>query len=193
MLSIQSYGGRSNYRNSPSSKTGYRYFPLNGSVTTVSLGNGLMTFMCIKLEKPMAISKWGVQVSAAGDAGSTVRIGKYAPEISSVNAHPGNLIQDYGTVSTASTGYKEISANEVVYGTFFMSAVTQGVTSVAPTLYGLGNAVSSNLTSLAPAGAANLTAPNPYQTGITSALPGTATSPATNFTQFQIIVYATCA
>lgn len=193
MLGIQSYGGRSNYRNAPSTKSGYRGFPFNGSVTTVLLGNGLITFMFHKFDRPIAISKWGVQISTAGDAGSLVRIGKYAPETSSVNAHPGQLIQDYGTVSTASTGYKEIATNEVVYGTFFMAAVTQGVTVTAPTFYALGNSVSSNMTGLAPSGAANVGAPNPYQTGVTGALPSAATSPATNFTQFQIIVYFTCA
>lgn len=176
-------------------KSGWRKIPEHGSVVTALLGSGLMTFIAHDFIEPTAISAWGVQVSVAGNAGSVVRIGRYLPQATATsrNALAGGIIASYGTVPTATIGYKEIAVNEVLYGRHFLVAVAQNITTTAPTLYAMGNAVSTNKTGLVPSGAANLAVPNPYQTGITAALPATATDPPTLFTQFQYLVYPVCA
>jgi parallel beta-helix repeat protein len=88
-----------------------------------SQAEGRLIFTAYWVPKTTPISRIAVYVGLAGSAGSVVRIGAYADD----NGIPGALIFDAGTVSSATTGDKEITTSQTLpAGRFWLAAVVQG-------------------------------------------------------------------
>jgi hypothetical protein len=108
-----------------------RWYPQIGAVgTALVLTINAATAIPLIVEQPHTFSAIGVDATAAG-TGGTLRMGIYADNGS---AYPGTLIQDFGTVSAASTGAITISgSNTLNPGLYWLVVVGQGG-SVQPTL-----------------------------------------------------------
>lgn len=85
--------------------------------TAVTAGNLYYTYFVVK--RPITIDQSGINVNTAAAAGSLGRFGIYT----CVAGRPGTLVVDAGTVSTASTGNKTATTNQILYGDYFTAAV----------------------------------------------------------------------
>jgi hypothetical protein len=79
----------------------------------------------ILLPQPVAVSEISLQVSAAGSAGSVVRLGIYLP---GANGLPSALLVDAGTIDGTSSTKQSISISESVSGLVYLCAVAQVAT-----------------------------------------------------------------
>lgn len=145
--------------------------------TSSVLVNGTLRAAPIYLAKSATLTRIGLQVTAIGDVGSTIRLGIYADD---GNLYPGALILDAGTIAGDSATLQEITISQALpKGVYWICAVIQGVTTTQPTV----RAVSGSLFSTVDAVAANVSnSGNIAQsmTGVTGALPATFSSTPTS-------------
>lgn len=121
-----------------------------GATTLTVTANRLYAkvFVCLSSE---TFTKIGIEVTTG--AGTNARLGIY----SSSNGRPGSLLLDAGTVSTATTGEKEVTISQALpAGTYFLGAVfdntpiVRAVASTGPVMSALIGATDpDNTTALA--------------------------------------------
>lgn len=147
-----------------------RYVVVNAWQTagTLVMTQNRMFYVPLWLDRALTLNRIGVGVTTAA-AGSTLRLGAYT----AVNDAPDTLVADYGTVSAATTGDKEITISQALpAGLTWLAIVAQGGT---PTIYMSTPFVGfpqTSLTNLAQYGSNQL-----YYNGdtVSGALPSTAT------------------
>jgi hypothetical protein len=157
------------------------YYPLAISTTATSagLGNDVLR-LAPALLPAITVTKVGAEVTAAGTAGCTIRLGIYADN---GNYMPGQLVLDAGTIPGDAVGVAEItlgSATVLPAGYYWIGGVVQGAPAAPPTLRVLsGNNVPPGFilgagTSAPPAGQS---ISGVGQTAVSGALPATLPSP----------------
>jgi hypothetical protein len=140
--------------------------------TTTGINNGVAQFSLVYFPKPTIVNAIRCDVTTAGTAGTLVRLGVYAP---GANGLPNALIVDAGTAAADTTGVKTITISQTLSGLVYCVAVPQGGNIVmrasngVNVLYEAGNTVTDF---------ARRTGHE--QTGVTGALPGTATITSSN-------------
>ena len=99
----------------PTASSTYYFSNLNNhSGTSLAASTGGATssiarFVPIAIAENMTIDRIGIEVTTAA-ASSTIRLGLYEDNA----GVPGDLIADFGTVSTATTGVKELTVSQAV-------------------------------------------------------------------------------
>jgi hypothetical protein len=150
--------------------------PLSGasygafSSTTTAPALDEVHFLSVYFPVPTSVAALRCEVTVAGAAGAVVRLGLYAQ---GSNGRPGALIVDAGTVSSESTGIKEIAVTETVEGLVWTAVVAQGAVS---TLRSTAGAAIPNETALSAGSLALNVRSGPRQTGVSGALPSTASA-----------------
>lgn len=122
-------------------------------------------FVPFACDAPQAIDRIGLEISTLG-ASSVVRLGVY----SDVGGVPSALLLDAGTIDASTTGWKEINISLTFSGLVWPCAVAQVAGCTAQGFSGILPTVGYNF-----GAAAGLPADHYSQTGITGALPTTAT------------------
>lgn len=154
-------------------RAGFYYGP-EGGTGQVAPANNTMHCVPFYLARRFAVDRIGVEVTAAGEAGSVVRLGIYAD--SAAESLPGALLLDAGTApGDGATGFKTITiAQEIGPGLVWLALVCQSAVTTRPTLRSLAAAHYSGLVG-APAGLFAIPASNNAytQSGVTGALPAT--------------------
>ena len=100
-------------------------------VTTGATTNGVFRSVPVYIPTITTIARIGVEVTAAGQSGSVIRIGIYADN----NGLPGALVRDFGTVpGDAIAAAAEIAATQVLQpGWYHIGTVTQAAATTPPT------------------------------------------------------------
>lgn len=146
------------------------------SISTAVLGIGVFRATPFHVPNDVTLSSIGLEVTAAGDAGSRLRIGIYADD---AFGYPKVLVADCGTIAGDVVAVAEIAvALKLTAGTYWVGAVPQLVTTVQPTVRALtpASGVSSEAIPLTPGTtpSANLIPSFGFSTlGVTAALPAT--------------------
>lgn len=115
-------------------QSGRYYFAPNATLaaTSATLGNGSLRVMPFYLPNAVTLSRIGAEVTAAGDAGSTIRLGIYADD---GTGRPGNRVIDAGTIAADSATVQEIViALALAAGIYWIGGAVQGVTVTQPTV-----------------------------------------------------------
>jgi hypothetical protein len=153
-------------------KTGLWYQTDQGPPADSSLTLTLdrVVYHAFPVGEALTIDRISCGIATAGSAGSVVRLGIYGD----TDGEPGTLLLDAGTVAGDSTGYKDITISQALSaGTLYWIAVVWQVAAVGTVrASGIGSG-SEWIGQLA-----NNTDPRTcafVQTGVTGALPGTAT------------------
>lgn len=153
-----------------------------GSNTTAVVAEGVMRLYPFMIYKDMTIDYIACEiVTTPGGAGSVTRLGIY----DNVDGIPTNLVLDAGTVATTGTGMASIAISQALTaGIYWMTAVSQGASTPAPTYrvitINTGQKRSSTAT-------ANMTRWSFQENGVTGALPST-TSATIGIGQAPIVV-----
>lgn len=109
----------------PQLKSGWYSAPL-GEVDTVALTVGNMLAVPFPVNRPVTVTKIGVEVTGTG-ASSTVRVGIYADE----DDAPGALVVDAGSIDGATAAFQEITIDEALtVGKVWLAACAQGSNTV---------------------------------------------------------------
>jgi len=99
---------------------------------TITPPNGSITYVPFTAEIARTFQAIGIQVTAAGQAGSVCRLGVYGEN---PNGGVGNLLYDLGTVATASTGIKTITGlSLLLQGRVWLCLNLQASGTTQPTL-----------------------------------------------------------
>lgn len=110
----------------------YQATPSLGTSTSSSHGVGVLRVGSCWIGRQVKLAKIGAEVTAAGDAGSTVRIGIYADN---GNGYPGALVADCGTIPGDAVAVAEITVNLTLNpGLYWVGMCVQGVTTTQPTV-----------------------------------------------------------
>jgi hypothetical protein len=100
--------------------TNTRYGPrLSGQIGTRTMVQDRMYLIPIIVPEKLTVTRIGINVSTAQPS-STIRLGIY--EYGS-DGHPEALVVDAGTVDSSSTGEKEITISQSLYGNYLLAAV----------------------------------------------------------------------
>lgn len=153
--------------------SGNYFFPYSQSSTATSatLGTNTLRAVPVAFAKAFSLVRLGAEVTAAGDAGSKVRLGIYADNGS---GYPGALTVDAGQIAGDSATVQEliIATGTLPAGLYWFAAAIQSVTTTQPTVR-IANlyhgAIPLPLGASIPA--ANATATGLATSGITGALP----------------------
>lgn len=163
--------------------TAGRFLPLNPSAATTSvLTQGVAIYMPFQVPAALNIDQLIAEITTAGAATCVLRLGLYLDD--GTGNHPGALLIDAGTVAADSTGVKTAAAVVTLpAGRLWATAVAQ-VTGT-PTAR---TASSSNIVVPLP-GSVAVNTLFPFATGVTGALPATATA-ASSSAQFAVQMLA---
>ncbi|UUG69986.1 glycoside hydrolase [Arthrobacter phage Zucker] len=149
----------------------YNYtLPCTGTTTNNSLGNGTLRATPWYVPRAVTVSRIGAEITAAGDAGSTLRLGIYAGDGS---GYPGALVAGTeATIPADAVAVAEATINATINpGVYWVVAVVQGVTTTQPTVRVPANVmVSIGRPSIPSANNSDICY---AQTGVTGALPAT--------------------
>lgn len=107
-----------------------RIYATPGTVGTVNMGNNTLRATPIWLPEPIVIDQLSVEVTVAGQAESTIRLGVY-------KLQPNGLVRlvDAGSVSGATTGFKSLSVDLAIpAGIVAFAAAVQNAPTTRPTL-----------------------------------------------------------
>lgn len=97
------------------------YTATNAPAAAASTINNLYA-MPFRVDKPTTYTRIGINVAVAG--GNNARLGIYA---AGTDTSPGSLILDAGTVSTSTTGSKEITINQTLMpGLYYLAIIADG-------------------------------------------------------------------
>jgi hypothetical protein len=166
-----------------------RYFTAQGPYSgdgTTQPANGDMRMYPLDVARTVAVDRIAGQVGTAGSAGALVRYGIYAADPDT--GLPAGLVLDAGTAAATSSG---VDVNITVSltltpGRYWLAYVTQGAPATLPIVRAFnataaqgndpagdagGNSTGPSLSFVVATGAA-------VNTGVTGALPGTASAPA---------------
>lgn len=105
--------------------TALYYFPQAGSgaSTDATLGFGTVRVVPVFVPKTLTITRIGAEVTSAGTAGNTFRIGIWNDS----NGFPATLNQDCGTIDAASATVQEITVNfSLAPGIYWVGGAVQG-------------------------------------------------------------------
>lgn len=93
------------------------------AIATDSFGTGNILYMPIYVAAPMTFGSMVLEVTTAGAAGATARMGVYNAD---VNLQPTSLVVDAGTVATDSTGVKTatVSTTTLPAGRYLLAFAT---------------------------------------------------------------------
>jgi hypothetical protein len=151
----------------PAPAAGQYMLPLSqGSASTsVTLGNGTLRLGPWVLERTLTIDRIGGEITAAGEAGSVLRLGIYSDN---GNAYPNALLLDGGTIdgTSATTQVATVSLT-LAPGLYWIGGAVQAAPSSQPTVR-----IASNPTI-------------PLALGLGTGLPGASTS-AVGFSQTSV-------
>lgn len=101
-------------------------------VTTTALGNNTLRLYSVVIPRPVTLTRIGAEVTAAGDAGSVMRLGIYADD---GNAMPAALVLDAGTIPGDLAQVAELVINQPLSpGTYWFGGVIQGAPVTVPTV-----------------------------------------------------------
>lgn len=146
----------------------------SGGSTSNAHGNNVLRLMPWWVPRPLEIDRIGAEITAAGEAGSKMRLGIYADN---GNAYPGALLLDAGQIAADSATVQELTcALTLSSGLYWIGGAVQGAPTTPPTVR--INSTWYPPVPIAVGGmpAANSTAVGYSQTGVTGALPATFTS-----------------
>jgi len=133
--------------------TDKRFVPVLSAVgTTAALGNGTLRAHPLIVPNNLNISHLGMSLTAAGEAGSTVRLGIFND---SGSYTPGTLkIEASAAVAADSAGEQEVAcATSLVGGTlYWLASVVQGAPTSQPTVRSLTTPPFAGLPTNAPVG-----------------------------------------
>lgn len=110
------------------------YYPCSqhAQSTSNTLGNNSLRLVPWLVVESVTIVRIGGDVSAAGQAGSTLRIGIYNDTGS---GYPGTLLLEAGTISTASATVQELTINQSLSpGIYWIGGAVQGAATTQPTV-----------------------------------------------------------
>jgi hypothetical protein len=95
-------------------------------------GIGLLRLTPLPVSSSKILDGLAIEVTAAGEAGATVRLGVYGDN---GGGYPGALVADLGTVAADSVGVKALAASiSLAAGLYWIGGVIQNVTTTQPTL-----------------------------------------------------------
>jgi hypothetical protein len=125
--------------------SGQYYIPSSPQTTsTTVMAGGTLRACPIAIPHDLTLSRIGGEVTVAGDAGSTVRLGIYADTGA---GYPGALVLDAGTIAGDSVSVQEIVINQpLTAGLFWLATATQGAPVTSPAV----RTLSSNTGIVAP-------------------------------------------
>lgn len=177
--------------------TAGQYFRATGNQTTGVTVASRMYFTPIDVGKSFTMDRIGCGITL-GAASSVIRLGIYR---SGANGFPDALLLDAGTVDSSTTGNKELTISQAVpAGRFWLAAVAQGGT---PTCNVVTTATSGRMgfmqsfgSGVGPSGISGLIGTNFnifYQSGVSGALPATATPGYDNSVASAVIVFGRAA
>jgi hypothetical protein len=100
------------------------YVPTHqGTASTWSLGTGFMDLVPVQITKAVTASGIACRVTTAGQATSVIRMGIFN---SDANFQPSSLLLDAGTISSSTTGTKEITISQALSpGVYWLAVVGQ--------------------------------------------------------------------
>lgn len=120
----------------PPMLVGTYYLPTNhnGTSTAVMPANERMIATPFLITRNLTLDRIGIEITAAGNASSVVRLGIYGT--TGIDYKPGALVLDAGTVpGDGATGFKEITINQALTaGIYWLGAAPQAATSTIPTV-----------------------------------------------------------
>lgn len=140
--------------------------------STTAPAQGLATAVSLPLGNTGTIDRIGIEVTAAGEAGSVIRLGVYSDD---GTGKPGALLLDAGTVpGDGATGFKELTIDQILGADlYWLVHVNQLCPTTAPTVRSMTSATAP----LGDTTALNMSNPggrNGYQkTAVIGALPAT--------------------
>ena len=118
----------------------YQATPSAAVATSATLGVGVVRVTPMAIQRSVSLVRIGAEVTSAGDAGSTVRLGIW----SDLGGYPGALVLDAGTISGDSATVQEITITLTLRpGMYWVGAAVQGVTTTQPTIRSLSSPASS--------------------------------------------------
>ena len=122
----------------------YLTTPHTATSTNGAMGNGTGRFSPWTVRRTMQFVRIGAEVTAAGEAGSVVRLGIYADD---GTGYPGALVLDAGTIAGDSATVQEITIAQVLTpGLYWIGGVVQNAPATRPSL----RCISMDLTGLVP-------------------------------------------
>jgi hypothetical protein len=118
--------------------SGSYVFPVSPQAATTNnaLGNGTARFVPFVMPRSVTVTRIGSEVTAAGEAGSSLRLGIYADN---GNAQPGTLVVDAGAIASGTAaGVQELTLATPVTLTagvpYWLGGVVQGAPTTQPTI-----------------------------------------------------------
>lgn len=111
------------------------YYLCNGQAspgTSAVLGNGILRLCPWQVPNAVTLTKIGAEVTAVGQAASTVRLGIYADN---GYGQPASLILDAGTIAGDAVGVQELTISQpLAPGLYWVGAAIQGAGTTQPTV-----------------------------------------------------------
>lgn len=158
----------------PAIRSGY-YFPTSSPAatgTSSALGVGTMRVVPWIVSKRVTLTRLGVDVSGAGEAGAKVRPVLYAD---GGDGYPGALVVDGGQLAADAVAVPEATVSVVLEpGVYWIGAIVQAVVTTQPTVRAVSNwHPPIVITTGTSAPAAAVTAVGYAATGVTGAPPAT--------------------
>ncbi len=150
------------------------YYATAGALSAGSSGsytNGQLRLAPWVVPDPLTLTRIAAEVTGAGDAGCTLRLGIYADNA----GVPGALILDAGTIPGDAVAVAEITISQALArGLYWVGGAVQGVTVTAPTLKTFTGAAQVPITFGTTLPAAGTVGNSFLLSGVTAALPGSA-------------------
>ncbi len=146
------------------------YYGAQGLLVANQPSNNVLRLAPLFVGRTSAFDQAGLEVTAAGDAGSVLRAGVYADD---GTGYPGSLVAELGTLATSAIANVTLAiALTLAPGLYWIGGAVQGAPSVAPTLRSLDNQPTS------PVGmtAINDTGPGYLMNAVSGALPAAFTT-----------------
>lgn len=159
----------------PASYAAGRYTVPPGGSATDSLAEAECRYIPVFIPKDCTVDRIGIEVTTAGIGGAPVaRLGIYADD---GDGKPGARLVDAGTVSTTTTGGKEIIISQALTkGLYWLAVAAQGGATTFAAFRVTGATGAGMQTTHPTLTSATLTGAGGYtQSGISGALPATAT------------------
>lgn len=150
-------------------------FPISTNNTSTSATTGNGNFRCAPCFLPaMSITRIGGEITAAGTAGCTYRLGIYAD----AGMTPGALVLDAGTIAGDSATVQEITLGSTLVltaGWYWLGGVLQGTPASQPTVRTIASPPTPGflLTQTTTIPGSGATSVGVLAGGVTGALPGT--------------------
>lgn len=157
-------------------RTNDRLFPQSAATSTsATLGNGSLRVSPFVLPNDLSISHIGVDVTLAGEAGSTFRVGIYE-DSTAFAGYPGALLAEASAVvDGTSATVQEVACAVSLDGNrlYWIGGAVQNAPTTQPTLRTISNAGAPAGLVVGSAPAANASMLGYQHTGATGALPAT--------------------